>query len=128
MNLRHLIPFFDTTAQDWSVEARSLRWLTFLWLFIGLAMVFSAAYAVADAEQGDGLYYFKLQIFWVLIGLVGFNLLVHTPIRFILGVADWGLLIVLGLILVTLIPGVGILVNGSSRWLFIGRFPCNPQN
>jgi len=127
VNLRHLIPFFDTTAQDWSVEARSLRWLTFLWLFIGLAMVFSAAYAVADAEQGDGLYYFKLQVVWVLIGLVGFNLLVHTPIRFILGVADWGLLIVLGLILVTLIPGVGIIVNGSSRWLFIGPFPLQPS-
>ncbi len=127
MNLRHLIPFFDTTAQDWSVEARVLRWLTFVWLFIGLAMVFSASYAVADAEQGDGLYYFKLQILWVLIGLVGFNLLVHTPIRFILGIADWGLLLVLGLIWVTLIPGVGILVNGSSRWLFIGPFPLQPS-
>lgn len=127
MNLRHLIPFFDTTAQDWSIEARLLRWLTFLWLFIGLAMVFSASYAVADAEQGDGLYYFKLQIVWVLIGLVGFNLLVHTPVRFIIGVADWVLLLVLGLILVTLIPGVGILVNGSSRWLFIGPFPLQPS-
>jgi len=127
VNLRHLIPFFDTTAQDWSVEARVLRWLTFLWLFIGLAMVFSAAYAVADEEQGDGLYSFTLQILWDLIGLVGFNLLVHTPIRFILGVADWGLLIALGLIMVTLIPGVGIIVNGSSRWLFIGPFPLQPS-
>jgi cell division protein FtsW len=127
VNLRHLIPFFDTTAKDWSLEARLLRWLTFVWLFIGLAMVFSASYAVADAEQGDGLYYFKLQIVWVLVGLVGFNLLVHTPIRFIIGVADWVLLLVLGLILVTLIPGVGILVNGSSRWLFIGPFPLQPS-
>ncbi|MEX0269109.1 FtsW/RodA/SpoVE family cell cycle protein [Leptolyngbyaceae cyanobacterium UHCC 1019] len=127
MNLRHLIPFFDTTAHDWSIEARLLRWLTFVWVFIGLAMVFSASYAVADAEQGDGLYYFKLQIVWVLIGLVGFNLLVHTPVRFIIGVADWVLLLVLGLILVTLIPGVGILVNGSSRWLFIGPFPLQPS-
>lgn len=127
MKLRHLIPFFDTTAQDWSVEARVLRWLTFLWLFIGLAMVFSASYVVADAEQGDGLYYFKLQFFWILIGLVGFNFLVHTPIRFIIGIADWGLLLVLGLIFITLIPGVGILVNGSTRWLFIGPFPLQPS-
>lgn len=127
VNLRHLIPFFDTTARDWAIEARVLRWLTFLWLFMGLAMVFSASYAIADAEHGDGLHYFKLQIFWILVGLVGFNLLVHTPIRFIIGFADWILLIVLAMILVTLIPGVGILVNGSSRWLFIGPIPLQPS-
>ncbi len=109
------------------MEARVLRWLTFVWLFIGLAMVFSASYAIADAEHGDGLYYFKLQIFWILVGLVGFNLLVHTPLRFIVGVADWVLLIVLAMILVTLIPGVGVLVNGSSRWLFIGPIPLQPS-
>ncbi len=104
-----------------------LRWLTFLWLFIGLAMVFSASYAIADAEQGDGLYYFKLQIFWILLGLVTFNLLVHNPIRFILGIADWVLLVILGLILVTLIPGVGVLVNGSTRWMYLGPFPLQPS-
>lgn len=127
MNLRQFIPFFDTTAQDWAIEARLLRWLTFVWLFIGLAMVFSASYAIADAEHGDGLYYFKLQIGWILVGLVGFNLMVHTPIRFILGVADWGLLLILGMILVTLIPGIGIQVNGSTRWLFIGPIPLQPS-
>ncbi len=104
-----------------------LRWLTFVWLFIGLAMVFSASYAIADADHGDGLYYFKLQIFWILVGLVAFNAVVHLPIRFILGMADWFLLAVLGMILVTLIPGVGILVNGSSRWLFIGPIPLQPS-
>jgi cell division protein FtsW len=127
VNLRQFIPFFDTTAQDWAIEARLLRWLTFVWLFIGLAMVFSASYAIADAEHGDGLYYFKLQIGWILVGLVGFNLMVHTPIRFILGVADWGLLLILGMILVTLIPGIGIQVNGSTRWLFIGPIPLQPS-
>ncbi|MGQ9869424.1 FtsW/RodA/SpoVE family cell cycle protein [Leptodesmis sp.] len=127
MNLRQLIPFFDTTAQDWAIEARLLRWMTFVWLFIGLAMVFSASYAIADAEHGDGLYYFKLQIAWILVGLVGFNLMVHTPIRFILGVADWGLLLILGMILVTLIPGIGIQVNGATRWLYIGPIPLQPS-
>jgi len=127
VNIRRLLPFFDTTAQDWAMEARILRWLTFVWLFIGLAMVFSASYVIADADHGDGLYYFKLQIFWVLVGLIGFNLLVHSPIRFILGFADWILLGILAMILVTLIPGVGILVNGSSRWLFIGPIPLQPS-
>ena len=127
MNLRLLIPFFDTTARDWSPEARWLRWLTFLWMAIGLLVVFSASYATADVELSDGLYYFKLQIVWILIGMVGFNLLVHSPLRYILGVADWLLLIMLGCLLVTLLPGVGTSVNGATRWLFVGPFPIQPS-
>lgn len=127
MNLRWLIPFFDTSAKGWSLEARTLRWLTFVWLFIGLAAVFSASYAVADAEVNDGLYYFKQQIIWILLGMVGFNFLVHFPLKFILGVAHWILLIVLACILVTLVPGVGVLVNGSTRWLYVGPIPIQPS-
>lgn len=127
MNFRLLIPFFDTTASDWSSEARWLRWLTFLWMAIGLLVVFSASYATADVELSDGLYYFKLQIVWILIGMIGFNLLVHSPLRYILGVADWLLLIILGCLLVTLLPGVGTSVNGATRWLFVGPFPIQPS-
>lgn len=127
MNLRWLIPFFDTTAQDWAFEARLLRWLTFVWLLVGLVAVFSASYAVADAEISNGLHYFKLQIFWILLGLIGFNLIVHFPLRYIIGIADWVMLLVLGLILVTLIPGLGTTVNGATRWLFIGPIPLQPS-
>lgn len=127
MNLRWLIPFFDTTAQDWAIEARLLRWLTFVWLLVGLVAVFSASYAVADAEISNGLHYFKLQIFWVLLGLIGFNLIVHFPLRYIIGIADWCLLVILGLILVTLLPGIGTTVNGATRWLFIGPIPLQPS-
>lgn len=127
MNLRFLIPFFDTTAQDWAVEARWLRWLTFLWLMVGLAVMFSASFAIADSELGDGFYYLKLQLVWIAVGMVGFNLLVHSPLRYVVGVADWLLLLILSFILVTLIPGVGTTVNGATRWLFVGPFPIQPS-
>ncbi len=127
MNLRHLIPFFDPSVREWSTEARLLRWLTFLWLFAGLIVLFSASYAVADADFGDGLYYFKRQLFWVAIGLIGFNILVHSPIRYILGIADWLVLIFLGLILATLLPGLGTTVNGATRWLSVGAIPIQPS-
>ncbi len=127
MNFRLLIPFFDTLAQDWSPEARWLRWLTFLWMAIGLLVVFSASYATADVDLSDGLYYFKLQIVWILIGMIGFNLIVHSPLRYILGMADWLLLIMLGCLLVTLLPGMGTSVNGATRWLFVGPFPIQPS-
>ncbi|MBD2119616.1 FtsW/RodA/SpoVE family cell cycle protein [Trichocoleus sp. FACHB-262] len=127
MNLRYLIPFFDTSAQSWGLEARLLRWLTFLWLMVGLAALFSASYPVADADFGDGLYYFKRQILWILVGLVGFNLLVHSPLRYALGMAHWFVVLILGLIFATLVPGLGTTVNGATRWLALGPVPIQPS-
>ncbi|HEY9648793.1 MAG TPA: FtsW/RodA/SpoVE family cell cycle protein [Chroococcidiopsis sp.] len=109
--------------QEWATEARLLRWLTFVWLTIGLAALFSASYAVADADFGDGLYYIERQLMWVLAGLVGFSVLVNVPLRYILGVADWCMLFFLVLIILTLLPGLGTSVNGASRWLDLGPLP-----
>ncbi|MBD2462988.1 FtsW/RodA/SpoVE family cell cycle protein [Oscillatoria sp. FACHB-1407] len=123
MNLRQFIPFLDPSIKDWALEARILHWLTFLWLFMGLAVLFSASYAVADSEYGHGLYYFERQLLWVIVGLIAFSLIVHSPIRYILGLADWFMLFFLGLILLTLIPGFADPVNGASRWVAIGPLP-----
>ncbi len=127
MKLRQLIPFFDTTAQDWAAEARILRWLTFLWLSVGLAVMFSASYPVGDADFGDGLYYVKRQLLAVLIGMVGFNLLVHAPLRYVLGIADWFLIICIGGIIVTLLPGIGTSIGGGARWIALGPFLLQPS-
>ncbi|NEQ26252.1 MAG: FtsW/RodA/SpoVE family cell cycle protein, partial [Microcoleus sp. SIO2G3] len=107
--------------------ARLLRWLTFLWMFIGLAVLFSASYPSADAEFGDGLYYFKRQLIWVVLGLIGFNLQVRSPLRYILGIAQWFVILLLGFILITLIPGFGTTVNGATRWLALGPVPLQPS-
>ncbi len=109
------------------MEARLLRWLTFIWLFVGLIALFSASYPVADAESGDGLYYFKRQLIWVWLGLFGFNFIVRSPIKYILSSAKWGILLVLGLILLTLLPGLGTTVNGATRWISIGPIPIQPS-
>ncbi len=84
MELRQLIPLFDTSASRWATLARLLRWLTLLWVFIGLVILFSASYPVGEAEFGDGWYYFKRQIISIIIGLVVFNWVTHSPLRQIL--------------------------------------------
>jgi cell division protein FtsW len=127
VKLRNLIPFFDSSTQDWALEARLLRWITFMWLAIGLAVMFSASYAVADARFGDGLRYFKIQLVWITIGMVGFNFIVHSPLKRVLGLANWMVLGLLGLLLLTLIPGLGISTNGATRWLAIGSVGIQPS-
>ncbi len=127
MTLRDLILLVNPSDKEWATDARLLRWLTFLWLFIGLAVLFSASYPSADAEFGDGLYYFKRQLIWVVLGLVGFNLQVRSPLRYILGIAQWFVILLLGFILITLIPGFGTTVNGATRWLALGPVPLQPS-
>jgi cell division protein FtsW len=124
---RLLIPVFDPAVKEWALEARLLRWLTFLWLFVGLAVLFSASYPSANAEFGDGLYYFKRQLIWVVVGLIGFNVLVYTPLRYIQGISDWAVIILLGLIWLTVVPGFGTTVNGATRWLKLGPALIQPS-
>lgn len=127
MQIRQLIPFFDKSVTGWVNEARLLRWLTLLWLFMGLVILFSASYPVADVKYGDGLYFLKRQLIGAAIGLVAFNFLVHSPLRSVLNIAHWGVLVLLGLIFLTLIPGVGVEIEGARRWLSIMGILIQPS-
>ncbi|ALF52135.1 cell division protein FtsW [Nostoc piscinale CENA21] len=127
MNLTRLIPIFDNSVTSWAVEARLLRWLTLIWLFFGLIVLYSASYPVADARQGDGLYYFKRQIIWVLVSLIAFNFIVNLPLRKILRVSHWFLGLFLLLIFVTLVPGLGKKAFDAARWIALGPIPIQPS-
>jgi cell division protein FtsW len=127
VNLRQLIPIFDNSVSSWALEARLLRWLTLLWLFIGLVVLFSASYVVAEERQDDGMYYFKRQIIWVLVSLILFNIIVNLPLQKILGVSHWFLILFLLLIFVTLIPGLGKKAFDAARWIAIGSIPIQPS-
>ena len=127
MYLRYLIRFFDPQVQTWAIEARLLRWLTFLWLCIGLVVLFSASYANAATEYGDGLYFFKRQLIWVLAGTLVFNGVVYSPFSGILQSAKVGVILMLTLLLLTLIPGVGTTINGATRWISLGSVIIQPS-
>ncbi len=124
---QYIIPIFDPDVKNWSAEARLLRWMTFLWLLVGLVVLFSASYALADSRFDNGLHYFIRQLIWLWIGLIGFNFLVRLPIKNLLKIAPWMILLVLGLILITLIPGLGANINGATRWIKIGPILLQPS-
>ena len=127
MNVWSLIPLYDDSIGQWSWEARLLRWLTFVWLGAGLLVLFSASYPSAALELGDGAYYVKRQLLWLVVGLVVFNTTVHTPLHRCLAIAHWGVLILLGLLLLILVPGLGTTVNGATRWISLGFIPIQPS-
>jgi cell division protein FtsW len=127
VNIARLVPWLDSTITQWSAEARWLRWLTFVWLGGGLLILFSASYAVAVTEHGHGLHYVLIQMLWVAIGLVVFNRIVHTSLDRLLQGSGIVLLVLVGLVGLTLIPSLGVTVNGATRWLPLGPFMIQPS-
>jgi cell division protein FtsW len=122
-----LLPFFDKSVHDWAIEARLLRWLIFIWLFVGLAVLFSASYAYADVVANDPTRFFKMQLVWVAIGLVVFNGAIHLPLKITFQLVNLGLGIGLVLLLATHISGIGATGNGSTRWLALGESTIQPS-
>ncbi len=120
LQIFQVFPFFDRTVDKWATEARLLRWLTFLWLFAGLAVLFSASYPVADIAFKDGTLYFKYQLAWAVIGLLLFNAIVHLPLKFMLKISPICLFIILAMLYATHIPGLGTTRNAATRWLSVG--------
>jgi cell division protein FtsW len=127
VNIAQWVPWIDPTVSQWSAEARWLRWLTFVWLGAGLLVLFSASYAVAVVEHGYGLHYVLVQLLWVVIGLVVFNRIVHTSLDRLIQGSGIVLLILVGLVSLTLVPALGVTVNGATRWLPLGPFMIQPS-
>lgn len=124
--LRYLFPFYDPDVKNWSGEARLLRWLTLTWLFIGLIVLYSASFPEGEANFDDGFYIIKRQVLFVWFGMIIFNLIVRSPLTYVLNLAPWMVFLFLGLIVSTLI-GLGTQVNGAARWIAIGPFLLQPS-
>jgi cell division protein FtsW len=127
VNLRLLIPFLDPTVKDWSLTARLMRWLTFLWLAIGMFVLLSASYYHGEIEKKDGLFYFNRQLIAIVVSLFIFNAIIHTPLNKPLKVAHWILLGILGLLLLTVFTSVGKNTMGATRWIAIGPVQLQPS-
>jgi cell division protein FtsW len=94
---------------------------------IGLVMVLSASSVNAQQSFGDPWYYFERQILWVALGAVAMGVAAHIDYHRLRWLAGPMMVIVVVGLLAVLIPGVGIQVNGSSRWLGVGSWRLQPS-
>jgi cell division protein FtsW len=118
---------FHPTVKHWSIEARLLNWLTWLWLVIGLITLVSASYPEGIVEHNDGLYLLKRQLVGLGVGLIFFQFIVNKPLRKIFKFSPWMVLLLLFLIFLTLVPGLGKTTYGASRWIGVGSFSLQPS-
>lgn len=116
-------PAAKPSRDPWNAEARWLRWLTLIWLVLGLLMLFSASYPVAQRITSDGLYFFKRQLLWAGLGLGCFWALVRIPLRRWFPWAGILCLLGVGLVWATQVPGLGVSRLEASRWLDLKVIP-----
>ncbi|MFK5891619.1 MAG: putative lipid II flippase FtsW [Pseudomonadota bacterium] len=96
--------------------------ITITLLTIGLIMVASSSISIADRMNGQPLYFFYRQLLAVGLG-IGIGLVVlFSPMAIWRKYANVLLLVGLILLVLVLIPGIGKVVNGSSRWISLGLF------
>ena len=109
---------------QWPAEARLMLGLVALWSLLGLLVLSSASWWVADREMGDAAYYIKRQGLWMVASWALFWLAIRTNLRRWLHLAPKALLSGGVLVAATLV--VGSTVNGASRWLVLGPIQIQP--
>jgi cell division protein FtsW len=98
--------------------------LVALWSILGLLILTSASWFVADREMGDAAYYLKRQAIWLVASWGLLLLAIRTTLRRWLHLAGMALVIAAVLIAATLV--IGSTVNGASRWLVLGPIQIQP--
>jgi len=96
-----------------------------LLLVIGLGTILSASSVPGIRETGDGLYFFKRQIAWVVAGTFGLVAAALTPLRWWRRMALPLFAITVGLLITVLV--VGVRINGAQRWLSVGPLTVQPS-
>ncbi len=110
----------DRTANSYLDIDWSLLALIMLLLAAGLVMLTSASISVAENSNGQPFYYLLQQLLAVAVGLLLATFILRTPTEFWQKAAPALMIIAALLLLAVLIPGVGRVVKGSSRWLSVG--------
>ncbi len=109
----------------WPYEGKLLIIVIGIWSILGLFILGSASWWVANKEMGDWAYYLKRQIIWFIPGLTFFYFVLNTNIRDLLKISKIIFYLFILLIISTIF--FGSTVNGSSRWLILGPLQIQPS-
>jgi cell division protein FtsW len=90
----------------------------------GIIMIFDASVYQANQFFNDQYYFLKLQVLWLIIGLVPALIVYYVDYKKLLKFSSVALGICIVLLVAVLL--VGDAVNGSKRWFAIGPLPIQP--
>ncbi|MDR7439627.1 MAG: putative lipid II flippase FtsW, partial [Armatimonadota bacterium] len=92
----------------------------------GLVVIYSASSVAALEAYGDAAYFLKRQLAWTGLGGVGLAAASRIHYRTWRRLVPGLLLVAVASLLVVLVPGVGVVVNGARRWVDLGPVTVQP--
>lgn len=98
-----------------------------LLIIIGVVMLYSASMVRGDAQFGDTDYFVKRQLFWLAISLSAAAVCARLNLRWLRSAALPFAIASAMLLIAVRIPGIGVFINGSWRWLRLGPFTVQPS-
>ena len=105
----------------------TLALATLMLLAIGLVLIYSSSAILAMGRSGDSFYYIKRQLVFAAAGVMGLLAILRLDQD---DLRDWsGLLMiaVIGMLALTLVPGIGKVAGGARRWLGAGPIRFQPS-
>jgi cell division protein FtsW len=78
-------------------------------------------------RHGSADYFVKKQLKGLLLGLIGLIVCRFIPLEFIKRCTPWIFFLSLFLCFLTLVPGFGLSIHGSNRWISIAGFGFQPS-
>lgn len=96
--------------------------ITVILAAIGTIMIYSSSSIIAAQRFGDGYYFLKKQILFLVLGGLAMLFLARTPYTYLKKAAYAGMGISAVLLLLLFIPGMGVKVGGARRWLALPGF------
>jgi cell division protein FtsW len=115
--LKNIIYFFDNRGLD----SLFLACVTSL-ILIGLVMVTSSTVDFAAAKFSNPLFFFKKQLIFIILGILILYIITHIKTDFYYDYGQYFLLSSLIISLLVHIPGLGVTINGATRWINLGFF------
>lgn len=93
----------------------------------GIIMLLSTSAIPAQAKHGDPNYFFNRQLAYLIVGMVGMFSAYFVDYRLLRRYAWLIAVIALAGLLIVLIPGVGLKLNGSRRWVRVFGITAQPS-
>jgi cell division protein FtsW len=109
------------------IEYYFLFILTLMLSIIGLVMVSSASMSVGERYFGDPYWFIRRQVIWWVISFGFFILASKINYNIYRKFSNFIILILIGLLALVVIPGFGVEVGGSRRWLDLWFFNIQPS-
>lgn len=108
-------------------SASLITLVTFALMLLGLMMILSASFVSSFTNYGSSFLFFKRQLLWVVLGVITFVVFSRLDYKKLKGVGYLLIVASVALLCAVIVPGIGVTVGGSARWLAAGPFSFQPS-